>query len=269
MTTSIAAVLPRREPPGPAPGVSSLLVLGGYAADGEPAGALYFWAHSRFPGDFEVGLHSHERLEILTLVLDGIMSHYDTATRRWTDLHPGDAQLIRSGPGISHNERFITGMRGYQIQFDPGQDMARRQEPSYTNYPVSSFSAHLVGGALVTDLVGRNGPIDARTEGLSVRRIAVPAGASAALEVGAGQFTLAHLIEGAAAINGASAEAGDAISLDDASSLSVAATAPADLFVVSVPARPSYEPQRRRFGAGEQARAPFPGASGDPGPSKN
>lgn len=265
MTASTATILPRREPPGPAPGVSSLPVLGGYASDGEPAGALYFWAHSRFPGDFEVGLHRHERLEILTLVLEGIMSHFDTATRRWIDLHPGDAQLIRSGPGISRNERFITGMRGFQIQFDPGYDVAMQQQPSYTNYPASSFSAYLAGDALVTDLIGGDGPIDARTEGLSVRRAAVPAGSGAELQLGAGRFTLAHLIEGAAVVNGARAEVGDATSLGGASSMWIEATAPADLLVVSVPAHPSYEPQRRRLRAGEQARPPFPGASGDPG----
>jgi quercetin 2,3-dioxygenase len=268
MSTATATILPRREPPGPAPGVSSLLVVGGYATDRQPAGSVWFWAHSRFPGDFEVGLHRHERLEILTLVLEGTMSHYDTATRQWTDLHPGDAQIVQSGPGISHNERFLTGTRGFQIQFDPGSEAARHQEPSYTDFPAESFTARLAGESLVTDLVGGDGPIDVRTEGLSVRRMALPAGTDAELEVGHGRYTLAYLIEGTATINGTDADDGDATSLNGASSMIVHASGPADLFVVSVPANPSYEPQRRRAGEpGEQVRPPFPGASSDPGPS--
>ena len=245
MTTSTATVLPRREHAGPGPNaLSSLPVLGGYASDGQPAGAVFLWPHTRIHGDFEYGLHRHEGLEILTIVLEGTMGHYDTATRGWVDLHAGDAQIIRSGSGISHNERVVNGVRGFQLQFDPGFDAALRQEPSYADYPAASFTAHLVGEALVTELVGGGGPVDARTEGLSVRRITVPSGSHAELEVGPDRVTLAYIINGAATINGTHAASDDAISFNGASSMTADAAEPTDLLVVSVPASPSYQPRR-------------------------
>jgi quercetin 2,3-dioxygenase len=216
------------------------------------------WAHGRYRDEYEFGLHRHERLEILTVVVEGTISHYDTATGRWADLRAGDAQMMWSGTGISHIERAARGTRGFQIQFDPGQDVASRQTPSYQDYPATSFTAHRSGDALVTDLVGGGGPIKARTEGLSVRRIFLPAGAGAEVQVGSGRFTLAYLIDGAAAVNGADAASDDVISLNGASAMTVVATAPTDLLVLSVPASPSYPPLR--FDPQEMARRGAPGA---------
>jgi quercetin 2,3-dioxygenase len=246
MTTKTATVLPRREPPSgaSAPTQSSLPVLGGYASDGEPAAAVFFWGATRFRDDFEYAIHRHEGLEILTLVLQGTMSHYDEATGEWAYLNTDDAQMMRSGSGVSHIERGARGTRGFQIQFDPGYEVALGQEPSYTDYRAASFTAHLAGDAFATELVGNGGPIEARTEGLSVRRVAVPFGSRAELGVGPGRFTLAYLIDGAATVNGASAVGDDVISLAGADTLTADATAPADLLVVSVPASPSYEPRR-------------------------
>jgi quercetin 2,3-dioxygenase len=262
MTTSTATILPRREPPGPTRPdgrTSDLLVLGGYTSDGQPTGAVYFWALSRFPGDFEVGLHRHDGLEILSVILDGTLSHYDTATCQWADLHPGDAQLMWAGSGVYHNERFLTGTRGFQVQFDPGPAASVPAEPSYTDYPAASFSAYLLGDALVTDLVGGYGPVEARTEGLSVRRIAAPNGARAELQVGADRVTLGYLIEGTAVIDATKAAAGDLISLDG-TTMTIHATAPADLLVVSVPAHPSYDPLRLNPEDLQDHRPPFPAA---------
>ena len=263
MTTSTATILRRREPPEGAsrPTQSSLPVLGGYTSDGEPAAAVFLWAATRFRDDFEYALHRHEGLEILTLVLQGTMGHYDTATGQWAYLNAGDAQLIRSGSGVSHIERGASGTRGFQIQFDPDYAAALEQEPSYTDYPAASFTAHLLGDALVTELVGDGGPIDARTERLSVRRVAVPAGSRAELAVGPGRFTLAYLIHGAATVNGAPAAIDDVVSLGGADSLTADATAPADLLVVSLPASPSYEP--RRLDPRELAGRGAPGRPGD------
>jgi hypothetical protein len=59
MTTSTAVVLPRRDP-GPVSVLNplcSLPVLGGSAADGQSAAALFLWAHTRFSDDFDFGLH--------------------------------------------------------------------------------------------------------------------------------------------------------------------------------------------------------------------
>ncbi len=261
MTTSTATVLPRREHSGPAPGVdadalTSVPVVGGRASDGEPSAALFLWAHGRYNDDYEFKLHRHEGLEILTVILAGTMSHYDTATSQWADLNAGDYQMMWSGSGISHIERAGSGTRGFQIQFDPGQDAAARQQSSYRDYPATSFTARPEGEALITDIIGGSGPIQTHTQGLSVRRVTVPANSQAKLEAGADRVTLAYVIDGAAAINGAHAARDDAVSLNGASSMTVKAAEPTDVFVVSVPASPSYQPRQwdpRQQGAGAPA----------------
>jgi quercetin 2,3-dioxygenase len=269
MTTSMATVLPRREPPpaASAPTRTSLPVLGGYTPDGKPAAAVFLWASTRFRADFEYALHRHEGFEILTLILQGTMGHYDTSTGQWAYLNAGNAQMMRSGSGVSHIERAVSGTRGFQIQFDPGFEAALGHAPSYTDYPAASLTAHQAGDALVSDLIGDGGPIEARTEGLSVRRVALPFGSRAELAVGPGRFTLAYLIDGTATVNGASAAGDDVISLGGADSVTADATAPTDLLVVSLTASPSYEPRRRDPGELGERGAPGGPGGGYPGGS--
>jgi Tn3 transposase DDE domain len=60
-TTPAATVLPRTVPRRlqglMLPGTP---VVGGYTSDGQPAGPVFYWSDTRFPHDFESGLHHHE-----------------------------------------------------------------------------------------------------------------------------------------------------------------------------------------------------------------
>ncbi|WEH13006.1 pirin family protein [Streptomyces sp. VNUA24] len=249
METNGATVLPKQHRAKPAPGVDALsnrVVEGGYAADGQPSAALFFWSHTRFLSDFTFGLHPHEGFEIISFVLEGRTRHFDTKTDRWSDLRGGDVQIIRSGSGLWHREGATAGARVFQMWFDPGFDTALRTEPSYTDHPAAQFTARPVGDALVTDQVGGEGPVKAHTEGLSIRRVALPRGARAELDVGVDRFTLVHVLGGEAVVNGARASADDTVSLSGASAMTVEAADSADLFLVSLPTRPAYQPVRGR-----------------------
>ncbi|MBC7630173.1 pirin family protein [Aeromicrobium sp.] len=221
-------------------------VVGGRTSTGELSAGLFYWSHSRFVGDFEFGLHRHEGFEIATFILEGENSHYDTATRKWATLHAGDVQIIRSGSGISHNERVAKGSRAFQIWFDPDYHAALALEPSYTDYPAARFTSRTVAGATVTDLISGDGPVEAHTEGLVVRRIAIDAGASARVDVGADRFTLGYVINGAATVNDSMVGADDAFTLNGNTTLEINAAGATDVFVVSVPNHPSYQPVRQR-----------------------
>ena len=184
MTTPTATILPRRGRSEPEAGERfSIPVVGGYASDGEPAGTLFLWAHSRISNGYEFGMHRHEGLEILTVVLEGTMSHHDTASGRWVDLHVGDTQLMQAASGISHDERAASGARVFQIQFDPGYDAALRQEPSYTDYPAASFTAHQPAGrwsptSSVTAVRSGHAPKGCPSGGSRCRRAPTPSSGS-------------------------------------------------------------------------------------------
>ncbi|MFJ8111028.1 pirin family protein [Streptomyces sp. NPDC096132] len=249
METTRATLLPRQDRAKPALGVNALsnrVVAGGHAADGQPSAALFFWSHTRFLSDFTFGLHPHEGFEIISFILEGRTRHFDTKTDRWLDLRGGDAQIIRSGSGLWHREGATKGARVFQMWFDPGFDTALRIEPSYTDHPAAQFTARPSGDVLVTDQVGGDGPIRALTEGLSIRRVALVQGARAQLDVGAHRFTLVYVLDGEATVNGTRATTDDTVSLGGASAMTVKAADSADLFLVSLPGQPAYQPVRGR-----------------------
>ena len=49
------------------------------------------------------GLHHHDNMEIITVVLEGTLTHEDTAGNRGT-LRAGEVQVMSAGSGISHSE---------------------------------------------------------------------------------------------------------------------------------------------------------------------
>ena len=66
--------------------------------------SLFYWANAIAKKDSTIGLHPHQGFEIMSFVLDGEIKHFDTKANEWKPLQKGDAQIIRSGNGISHSE---------------------------------------------------------------------------------------------------------------------------------------------------------------------
>ena len=70
----------------------------------KPYSNLFYWAHASAKKDSVIGLHPHRGFEIMSIVLEGNIQHYDTLLKQWIPLEKGDVQLIQSGSGISHAE---------------------------------------------------------------------------------------------------------------------------------------------------------------------
>lgn len=221
-------------------------VVGGQSADGMPSAGLFYWSHSHFTDDFEFGLHRHEGFEIMTFVLDGENSHFDTAGTTWVPLRTGDVQIIRAGSGISHNERVAKGTRAFQIWFDPGYAEALGKTPDYCDHPASTLTSRPLGAFEVTDYVDGSGPIQSRVEGLSIRRITSTVQATEALALGHDRYSVLYVIEGPATIDGTRMIADDALVLQGTEEVEVALSPGADLFVVSLALHPGYTPVRGR-----------------------
>lgn len=94
--------------------------VGPAAGQGAPLGAAIvladatFAAHSRFP------LHRHEEMEILSVVLDGDLSHHGDGANGQV-IRPRGAQLISSRDGMRHAEGNETDKptRMLQLWFEP------------------------------------------------------------------------------------------------------------------------------------------------------
>ena len=220
-------------------------VIGGRLADGRPSSALFYWSHSHFTEDFEFGLHDHQGFEIVTVILDGANSHYDTATRQWADLATGDVQIIQSGAGVSHNERVAKGTRAFQIWFDPDFHSALQRPATYVDHPATQFSWQQRDGFSVKDVVGGEGAVSASTPGMEMRRVTVAPNAEAQVPTSPTDLSFTYVIDGTVRVGRSRARRDDLVTVTDAIGLSLhAGPDGADMFIITLPQTPEYTPVR-------------------------
>ena len=83
----------------------------GFPQDGgqlRPYSNLFYWADAWTPNSKStIGLHPHQGFEICSFVIKGSIKHFDSKQNEWIELNRGDAQIIRSGNGISHAEEIL------------------------------------------------------------------------------------------------------------------------------------------------------------------
>lgn len=221
-------------------------VVGGHTAQGESSGQLFYWSHSTFGKDFEFGLHPHQGFEIITYILEGKNSHFDTAKGVWKDLKTGDMQIIFSGSGLSHNEKVSGGSRAFQIWFDPNYQQALMQEPDYSDHGAESFSKEIIDGIETTYLVGSKSLVTARTPGLLVSRYRPISNNLLNLRLDINAKNFIYLINGSANAEGKNFLPNDLLIIENESNFQLEVSPTADIFIISLPARPSYQPVQQR-----------------------
>jgi redox-sensitive bicupin YhaK (pirin superfamily) len=118
--------------------------VGPRAGEGRPLGPILvladatFAAHSRFP------LHAHQEKEILSIVIDGTLSHHGDQAQGAT-LGARSAQLISARSGMIHAEGNDTDRptRMLQLWFEPS---ARGGAPAYFSRTLTGQGRELVAG---------------------------------------------------------------------------------------------------------------------------
>ncbi len=143
----------------------------------KPYSNLFYWAHAWSNEGSTIPLHPHKGFEILSFVLKGELEHYDTAIKKWIPLKKGDAQIIKSGSGISHSERINEGCEIFQIWFDPGLSQAMLKPPSYEDFTSDDFPVTRENGIYTKWYAGRNGPIKLDAMDVVIKEITVESGA--------------------------------------------------------------------------------------------
>lgn len=178
------ASLPRTELPWLTLRDHFVATVGQHAGSGTPLGSLLvladatFAPHSRFP------LHPHKQMEILSIVLDGTLSHHGDQAYGST-LGPRGAQLISARDGMMHAEGNDTDMptRMLQLWFKPD---ARGGPPAYFTRQLAGTRRELVAGDATMPL-----RVDAR-----VWWLRVPAGESERVDVMGGRSGYLMAIKG-------------------------------------------------------------------------
>ncbi|MFD2244699.1 pirin family protein [Pontibacter ruber] len=184
-------------------------------------------SHSGFP------LHPHADMEIVTILLDGEMTHKDSLGNE-SRLAAGEVQRITAGTGVTHSITNESDKEAHLLQlwFLPNK---RGLAPSYEQMKVdfpdtkNKLVPLVTGQKVLEDVLfmnsnstvyhatlGQGENIDFRT--FKIRR------------------SLIYVLDGSLVINSIEADRHDQIRLDDQEVVSIHATSAASLILVDVPA---------------------------------
>jgi redox-sensitive bicupin YhaK (pirin superfamily) len=76
---------------------------------------LFYWAHAWSDEGGLIEEHPHQGFEIMSYFIRGEQTHYDNKNNACKSLKAGGAQLIKSGNGITHTEKFMPNTAIFQI----------------------------------------------------------------------------------------------------------------------------------------------------------
>src|SRR5215207_1437866 len=111
--------------------------------------------------------HPHRGIETVTLVLDGIIEHYDNHGNKGT-LHPGDALWLTAGRGLIHNEKPAPGQTVHLLQLWINLPRANKRVPAhYQELRAAELPVRREGGAEIRVFSGTSGTATAPTRNLT------------------------------------------------------------------------------------------------------
>ena len=210
----------------------------------KPYSNLFYWAHAWTGKQAStIGEHPHKGFEIMSFVLTGNIEHYDSKQREWLPLKAGDAQIIRSGSGISHAERIDANSSIFQIWVDPGLEKTMAIPASYSDYKSEDFAVVESGGMKKKIYSGENGKIDMETENLSIYELSLEPGEHE-IKIGMDQTWSGFMLDGRAQCMDKSFEKKEFVVIENEETIHLHVFEPTTLFVIESPKEPSYKTYR-------------------------
>ncbi|UVI28981.1 pirin family protein [Paenibacillus spongiae] len=123
-------------------------------------GPLFYWAWAESKEEGYIPLHPHQAFEIMTYVVQGQAMHGDTLGTK-SIIGAGGAQVMQTGSGVSHEERFIgPDMEGFQIWFEPSMKEALQRQPTYSQFEHDQFPSEQGDGYVSKNVLGPDSPIE-------------------------------------------------------------------------------------------------------------
>ena len=215
-------------------------VANGFSNTIAPYSNLFYWSHAIALDDCEFGLHPHEGFEIMTFILDGKVTHFDTASKVWTPLETGDFQVIQSNKGIQHQERIAKGTRSFQIWFDPNFHEAIKQNPSYVDYHSKDFEKVIENGIKTTTYVGGHSKTFAMTPHLTIKKLIFENQTKTSLQLDENSSYTFYVLSGKGLADNQEIAKDDAIRLSYTKQLDIDFTG--ELFYIQTPTQLDYKP---------------------------
>lgn len=175
--------------------------------------------------------HPHREMEIITLVLDGEMTHADSMGNR-TVIGPGDVQRMSAGTGLTHSEFNLAAapVHFHQIWIHPDQ---RELTPTYDQrrFEPEEWRDRLLP---VASGQGRPGAVTFHTDA-TIYRCDLSAGRAVGLPAGEDRRVFIYVTAGCVAANGIPLGPGDQGRVDLEAALELRAAADSGFVLIDVP----------------------------------
>ncbi|WP_301173433.1 pirin family protein [Brevibacillus nitrificans] len=124
----------------------------------ERVGTLFYWAWFQAKEDAYLPPHPHRGFEIISYLLEGHILHQDTlGTER--SLKTGSLQVMQTGSGVQHSEKYEKGTSGFQIWFEPFLGEANYATPTYSDHQEQDFPVETKDGCTIKSIVGGSSPV--------------------------------------------------------------------------------------------------------------
>lgn len=196
---------------------------------------IFYWAHATAKKDSVIGLHPHRGFEIMSIVIEGEIVHYDTLQNKWIPLKKGDVQLIQSGKGISHAEAMKKDASIFQIWFNPDLRKTLQDEARY----IDVENKELPKNENTTTIVGKDSPIELESEGVEISLIDINKG-DFNLILESENYHSIYIIEGELKNESLKLKKDDFIMVENESSISMEVTKKGKLLYIKSPTLISY-----------------------------
>lgn len=215
----------------------------GFPQDGgsqKPYSNLFYWANAWSDKGGLIGEHPHKFFEIMSFVIEGEIEHYDNKFDRWLSLEKGDAQIIRSGNGITHAEKIKENSRMFQIWFDPNVQETMSKPASYDDYKSTAMHFYEEAGVSYKNYIGNGGPIKMDAEGVEISEMELPIGKHQLL-LNNQKIHSYYLIDGELVIDNKTINKDDFFIVEGDDKLELEVTQKANLFMVANPMQLSHK----------------------------
>jgi hypothetical protein len=213
----------------------------------KPYSNLFYWADAWTPvSRSTIGLHPHQGFEICSFVIEGSIKHFDSQQNKWIELKKGDAQIIRSGNGISHAEEILDNSRMFQIWFDPNISKTITQSASYSDYKYASFPLLKKDNRTITTIKGRDSPFKMDSEEIEIYEIKYDDGFHE-INLDSEKVYSFFIKQGNLLHEHKNLGKGTFIKIEKESKLNFKASYDLELFEIRSPLKPSYPTYHQRF----------------------
>jgi redox-sensitive bicupin YhaK (pirin superfamily) len=121
-------------------------------------GTLFYWAWFRTMEEGNLPMHPHRGFEILTYLLTGSVHHRDTLGNE-RSIQAGGLQLMQTGSGVQHAEKYEKETSGFQIWFEPFMGESNYATPTYTDYEDRDLPVQFQNKAKIKTILGAGSPV--------------------------------------------------------------------------------------------------------------